>query len=643
MKLFTMYTVGLSSTLISATTLVGQSVPKPYKCEIVPIVERARAQSNAPIDRTLGFDSENVILESWLDLGDFGNPSNGSDCWGYTSPSGREYALMGLYNKMSVVEVTNPASPVIIDSVSHTGSLWADIKVYQDVAYVSNESGGGIDVIDLSNVDNGEVTLVQRLTTNGLGHVHNLAIDTDSGFLYLCSSDLNEGRTVAFDLSNPQYPTIAGQINSGPSFHDAQIVTYNTGPFAGRQICFGAAGGSGLSIVDVTNKSNMYTVATTSYSGQSYTHQCWLSEDKQYLYLNDELDSIAETRVFDVSDIYNPIFINSFGWGVNSIDHNLYVKGNLLYEANYTSGLRVFDLGANPTNPTMIAYFDTYPSNNDASFNGLWSCFPYFDSGTVIGSDIERGLFVWRIGIPDPCDDPLGSCVNDIDGNGVVGVSDILAVIENWGVCGDGSFRPTGDVDGTCCVNVSDLLQIVGAWGSECVVTGACCLGDSSCNELSPNECSELGGNYYGDDNPCSNVNCPGAGDECNIAMIAQLGFNSYETVTATPSSPEPDDTQCEGTWMNWANSQDIWFIWVAEYSGTANFTTCNTSSFDTSMALYAGSCDNQVACNGDADGGEKCQAYHSEIDFNVIQGESYFIRIGGWEGATGSGTLTIE
>ena len=300
---------------------------------------------------------------------------------------------MGLYNKMTVVEITNPANPDIIDSISHSGSLWADIKVYQDVAYVSNENGGGIDVIDLSNVDNGVVALVQRYTPNGLGHVHNLALDIDSGFLYLCSGDINGGRLVAFDLTDPRYPTMAGQLGGGPSFHDAQIVTYSSGPFAGKQICYGAAGGSGLHIIDVTDKSNMTTIASATYSGQSYTHQCWLSEDYQYLYINDELDYIAETRVFDVSDIYNPTYVNSFGWGANSIDHNCYVYGNLLYEANYTSGLRVFDLSSNPTDPPMIAYFDTYPSNNGESFNGLWSCFPmFFESGTVIGSDIERGL-----------------------------------------------------------------------------------------------------------------------------------------------------------------------------------------------------------------------------------------------------------
>jgi hypothetical protein len=60
-------------------------------------------------------------------------------------------------------------------------------------------------------------------------------------------------------------------------------------------------------------------------------------------------------------------------------------------------------------------------------------------------------------------------------------------------------------------------------------------------------------------------------------------------------------------------------------------------------MALYEGACNNQVACNGDGNGDNGCQSYYSAIDFNVQKGSSYYIRIGGWEGATGSGVLTIE
>jgi len=47
------------------------------------------------------------------------------------------------------------------------------------------------------------------------------------------------------------------------------------------------------------------------------------------------------------------------------------------------------------------AYFDTYPEDDNPSFNGLWNNYPYFASGTIIGSDIEKGLFVWRLGDPE--------------------------------------------------------------------------------------------------------------------------------------------------------------------------------------------------------------------------------------------------
>jgi hypothetical protein len=60
-------------------------------------------------------------------------------------------------------------------------------------------------------------------------------------------------------------------------------------------------------------------------------------------------------------------------------------------------------------------------------------------------------------------------------------------------------------------------------------------------------------------------------------------------------------------------------------------------------MALYEGTCDNQVACNGDGYTDTGCQAYHSEIDYTVQAGNTYYIRIGGWQEATGSGTLTIN
>ncbi len=191
-----------------------------------------------------GFASENVELLARVPLADFsGNPERANDCWGYVSPSGREYALMGLRPALAVVEATDPKAPVIVGQVSHQESNWSDVKVYRDHCYVVNETGGGMDVIDLSQVDDGIVTLVRRVTVMGLGEVHNVVVDEGSGFLYLCLPDINEARLVAFDLADPSNPVIAGMMSAGAGgdgIHDAQVVTYTDGPLAGRQICYGA-------------------------------------------------------------------------------------------------------------------------------------------------------------------------------------------------------------------------------------------------------------------------------------------------------------------------------------------------------------------------------------------------------------------
>ena len=43
-----------------------------------------------------------------------------------------------------------------------------------------------------------------------------------------------------------------------------------------------------------------------------------------------------------------------------------------------------------------VGYFDTYPENDNAAFNGVWNVYPFFGSGNIVLSDIEKGLFVIR-------------------------------------------------------------------------------------------------------------------------------------------------------------------------------------------------------------------------------------------------------
>ena len=256
------------------------------------------------------FTSNNVTQEAWLDLSTLGAAA-GNDCWGYVSPSGREYAMIGLSSATGFVEISDPGNPQILATLDGPPSTWRDIKVYQHYAYAVSEAGAGIQVFDLDDIDNGTIAYLGTVTTGGVNSTHNVAIDEVSGFLYRCGGGSNLGIRI-YDLADPASPEFVGEWNTRYC-HDAQVVTYESGPYAGRQIaflCSGFNGGgveTGLDILDVTDKSNIIDLSRELYPNGAYSHQAWLSEDRQYLYLNDELDEDGvlptTTFIIDVSDL----------------------------------------------------------------------------------------------------------------------------------------------------------------------------------------------------------------------------------------------------------------------------------------------------------------------------------------------------
>ncbi len=367
------------------------------------------------------FDAKNIELMSWITLSDLAAltgqaQDNGNDCWGYTSSSGREYAIMGLWSGTAFVEVTEPGDAQFIGYIDGNNSLWRDIKVYQHYAYAVSEGGGGIQVIDMSNIDDvsNRVSLVNTVVTDGnipTSATHNVAINEESGFLYRCGGG-NNGLRI-YSLANPAAPQFVGQW-SDRYVHDCQVVNYTSGPFAGREIafcCTGFNGGgvqTGLDILDVTDKQNIVNLypQRVFWANPGYSHQVWLSSDRNYAYINDELDEsnyslntltiVVDVRFLQDAAFSAPSVASTFQAPSTAIGHNLYTRDNLIFEANYRSGLRMF-CAENPTSPMEIAYFDTYPNNDGAGFNGAWSTYPYFSSGTVIVSDMQRGLFVLNV------------------------------------------------------------------------------------------------------------------------------------------------------------------------------------------------------------------------------------------------------
>ncbi|MFD2551271.1 choice-of-anchor B family protein [Bizionia sediminis] len=355
-----------------------------------------------------GYDLMGHIPNSVL-----GNPSSeGNDSWGWTdSATGNEYALVGTTQGTAFVDITDPVNPLLLGRLASAspgdrGNVWRDVKVYNNHAFIVSEANGhGMQVFDLTrlrNVANPPATFAPDAHYRGFGSAHNIVINEDSGYAYIVGTSRSgtyAGGPLFLNIQNPLNP-----VNEGGFFgysHDAQVLNYN-GPdadYAGQEILIGSNENE-VVIVNVTNKANPQIISRIAYDNIGYTHQGWFTEDLAFFILGDELDeqnfgSNTRTIVFNFTDLDNPSYHMDYSGPTAAIDHNGYVKGNTFYIANYAAGLRMVDI-SNIAAGSMweTGYFDTYPPSNNTTFRGAWNVYPYFESGNIIISDINGGLFI---------------------------------------------------------------------------------------------------------------------------------------------------------------------------------------------------------------------------------------------------------
>ena len=370
-------------------------------------------------DVAAGFECSDVDIVSFVPIKDLGG-SRGTrvnDIWGWTDPqTDKEYAIIGRTDGTSFVDLSNPSQPVYVGDLPMTPgsqtSIWRDMKVYKDHAYIVADAANqhGIQVFDLTRLrDRSTVpaTYESDFIYDGIASAHNIVINEESGFGYAVGSS-SGGETCGgglhmVNLETPSRPEFAGCFadpstgRSGTGYsHDAQCVMYS-GPdeeYQGKEICM-SSNETALSIADVTDKANPIGISTATYPNVAYTHQGWLTEDQRYFYLNDEGDepagTVAGTRtlVWDVTDLDDPILVNEHIAETTTTDHNLYVRGDTMYQSNYGSGLRILDI-SDPVNPTEVGFIDTTPYGG----GGSWSNYPYFKSGIIIMTSMSEGLFV---------------------------------------------------------------------------------------------------------------------------------------------------------------------------------------------------------------------------------------------------------
>lgn len=365
-----------------------------------------------------------------------------NDVWGFVDlNNNKEYAIVGLRNGTTIVDVTDPIAPVVIDYVEGLSSTWRDLKVYQHwdgpnnrynaFAYVSTEANQGLQIIDLGDLPN---SISVSATIDDFSRAHNIYIanvDYSSGmllegrtpFLYVAGSDRSFGAYRVYDLSNPVAPRIVTPAPEGTGYvHD--LTTFSIDDERTAQCAEGHNpcellvdfNEKTVDIWDLTDKSAPFEISSTPYDNANYTHSGWWSQDKKFVFIQDELDEVNTgnntiLRTLDISDLRIPFVSNVWSGTSKAIDHNGFTVGDTYYMSNYRRGLTVLDI-SNPNQPTEIGFFDTFPtpSANSATFAGAWGVYPFLPSGNILISDTSNGLFIVKasenINVPAPTPEP---------------------------------------------------------------------------------------------------------------------------------------------------------------------------------------------------------------------------------------------
>jgi choice-of-anchor B domain-containing protein len=339
--------------------------------------------------------SLNMVLLSHVDLNQLSLPAaareyealearatSAAGNYGYTSPDGRRFALTGLSDGLSIVEVTDPRSPRRIAHVPGAASQWREVRTYRHYVYVTTEARVGMDIVDMSNPSQPRKV---RSWAETFSSAHSLWIDTDRGLLYAHGTRSATGTSTGMRVldvgRDPENPREVGSF-SGFYIHDS----YGRG-----NVLYAAAINEGfLALLDVSNPADIREI-TRFATGGRFTHNAWLTDDGRYVFTTDEVPG-RPLEGWDLRDPLAPRKVTEFIAAPGSIPHNVLVDGNRLLVSHYTEGVQLLDI-ANPEQPRRLGFYDTYPGG-PGGFNGAWGAYIFPGTNIIAVSDINGGLFV---------------------------------------------------------------------------------------------------------------------------------------------------------------------------------------------------------------------------------------------------------
>jgi len=137
---------------------------------------------------------------------------------------------------------------------------------------------------------------------------------------------------------------------------------------------------------------------------------------------------------------------------------------------------------------------------------------------------------------------------------------------------------------------------------------------------------------------------CNNCNDDCSTATCTEDGLRARGDTSASTGT---DITSCA---INDAN--DVWYSYTPTVTGSVTISLCDSDNkfdtspdteFDTTLAVFDGCGGTELACNDDFDcNGDGDLNLQSQVEVWLSAGVTYFIRIAGYNGATGRYALDI-
>ena len=384
------------------------------------------------------------LIGQWNGLG-----SSYGDVWG-----DGDTAYLGGFGsaKVGIVDISDPTAPkgFVYQLPGPLQDASAqDVKVGDGLLFIGLEStnAGSAHIVDVRDPMN-PVALVD-VNISGFTFIHNLFYD--NGFLYMADSGSTRVGIVDLTGLDPDNPpaepiTEAKWIveSIGTSMvHDMTVAN-------GRM--YVAAWDSGLWIYDVSNvATQMPTFLGQTPDGGNNTHSCWPTSNGDFVVTGEERTG-GGIKVYRITETEGSLTLEltdslALPEGDAFSVHNQLIDGYRLYDAWYGAGLFVHDIDPKTGTIELFASYDT-PGTN-------WGVYPFLGQDRILLSDIGGGLKIVRVGT---------NILGDLDGDGSVGVKDLLILLGDWGPCAD-CKDCLADLDDDCAVGVKDLLILLGNWG----------------------------------------------------------------------------------------------------------------------------------------------------------------------------------